>query len=246
MTMAEPDADMARSGASLFDLSDGVQRLKETSPITFAIERLFWVLQIICPGNLLFGTRVGTQRREDQTLDTVGRLARWRSRGIEFLVWLWLVFELELAVGMTLTDRHAVRLIAEIGATWRIADILVVAVNLNVFDRLRRGSTATHRVASLTRTVVLSFVNYLELFILFGLIYACHTDLLARPQVTAFDPYYFSVATQLTIGYGDISPLGGLREIAAAQAIVGFLFGLIVLARLVAFLPRTFAVIEDD
>ena len=54
-----------------------------------------------------------------------------------------------------------------------------------------------------------------------------------RP-ITAF---YFSVITQLTIGYGDVYPMGWMRVLAAAQGLIGAFFAIGVFARAITALP---------
>jgi Ion channel len=46
--------------------------------------------------------------------------------------------------------------------------------------------------------------------------------------------FYFSVITQLTIGYGDVCATGWLRIIAAGQGLIGALFVVAVLGRAVS------------
>jgi hypothetical protein len=81
--------------------------------------------------------------------------------------------------------------------------------------------------------LVLAAINYVELMLWFGLIYSLNYQLLhgAGRPATAF---YFSVITQLTIGYGDVFPTGWLRIIAALQGLIGALFVIVVLGRAVS------------
>ena len=56
---------------------------------------------------------------------------------------------------------------------------------------------------------------------------------------------YSTVSTQLTIGYGDISPISSFRAVASIHGILGFLFIAIVFARFVSMLPKMKSVQED-
>ena len=116
-----------------------------------------------------------------------------------------------------------------------------IKVNVAVFDRLKRRD---NKVASFDRLVVLSFVNFLELCICFGLLYASDWHRLsgAGRSVTAF---YFSAITQTTIGYGDVYPTGYLRIIAACQGIISLVFAALVFTRFVGTLPRINAILDD-
>jgi len=77
----------------------------------------------------------------------------------------------------------------------------------------------------------------------FGLIYLA---LNLKDVYHFYDTFYFSVVTQLTIGYGDIQPLGAAKVVAGVQATVGWALTLLVLARFVSFLPRILDETTDD
>jgi hypothetical protein len=100
---------------------------------------------------------------------------------------------------------------------------------------LRTIAVDITNVISAVRTLTLAAINYVQLMLWFGLVYALNYQLLhgAGQPVTAF---YFSVITQLTIGYGDVYAMGWLRIIAAAQGLIGALFVIVVLGRAVS--PR--------
>ncbi|MCP5036805.1 MAG: two pore domain potassium channel family protein [Rhodobacteraceae bacterium] len=50
--------------------------------------------------------------------------------------------------------------------------------------------------------------------------------------LSGFDRLYFSIVTFTTLGYGDISPSGDFRLLAASQAFMGFIFVPIIIAEL--------------
>ena len=89
-------------------------------------------------------------------------------------------------------------------------------------------------VISPKRTLVLAVINYVELALRFGVIYALNYHSLygvSRP-ITGF---YFSIITQLTIGYGDVYPMGWfLRLVAAVQGLTAALFVILVFGRVIA------------
>jgi hypothetical protein len=217
------------------------RELRAFSPMTWVLERCFHFAQYLSPANVLFGTRVDSQRgfttseaRRERTIS--------RGRQIELYVLCWLVVELCVAsAAPSLRGYWGLLLIL---LAFRVFDILQSVVNLNVFDCLRLG-VRTHYVATLARTLLLSFWNFFELLLCFGAFYSSPVADFDK-VVSAWDAYYFSVITQLTIGYGDIQPLSYTRVAAALQGLCGFTLALFALSRLVAFLPRTEPVLHDE
>jgi hypothetical protein len=130
--------------------------------------------------------------------------------------------------------------------------VVYVFAALHGFEIILRAMAVDLRdVISTVRTLTLAAINYVQLMLWFGLVYALnyqnlidqsHTLSAAlwfqRPvpaePITAF---YFSIITQLTIGYGDVYATGWLRTIAALQGLIGALFVIVVLARAVAAAP---------
>ncbi len=100
------------------------------------------------------------------------------------------------------------------------------------------------------RIVVLGIVNYLELVVYFGAIYAISPqDLMPCGQGAywyspGLSGLYFSTITQMTIGYGDIQPLGWLRAIACVQALCGLGVLVLLIGQFVSALPKVIAVDE--
>jgi hypothetical protein len=113
-------------------------------------------------------------------------------------------------------------------AALRILEIIRGTVNVVLFDE--------GEVASVQRTFILAAINFLELGLCYGLFYALHNDLLAGYRIGALTGFYFSFMTQLTIGVGDVHPIGWLRIVAVIQGLTAALFVLLVLAKIVASL----------
>jgi len=113
-------------------------------------------------------------------------------------------------------------------ASLRAIDIVQISINVSLFDQFRRS----HAVTSIRRSVALTFASYLELMICFGLVYLTLMDRL-RGAERWYDAFYFSVVTQLTIGYGDIQPVGITRLLVVVQAIAGLALVAVVLGRVV-------------
>lgn len=220
------------------------------SLISFGFERFFNALQYLPPQSILGRRHEIHAAEEGQTESQILANTRRNARKIDVYVSGWVAVAAVasiLVLANILQAGGVITWVIWILAALRIIDILQVAVNVSVFDRLR--VPGRHRVASLVRTFVLSIVNYFELLTWFALVYATRPDLLnVRPPASASfaDSLYFSVVTQLTVGYGDILPSGMGRLIAGIQALVGFFFSLIILGRVVALLPRLEPVLHDD
>ncbi len=156
-----------------------------------------------------------------------------RSRRVEGYILAWLGIE------VVLLATEAINLawpawIPRVLALVRILDIFQSSVNMSVFDQLRTDKTLV--ISSAVRTLVLSFLNYIELLVCFAIIYASMHGLLLGSSGW-LDDLYFSVVTQLTIGYGDIRPIGWARLVSVAQGLIAVAFTILIFGRIVSVLP---------
>lgn len=106
---------------------------------------------------------------------------------------------------------------------FRILDICMAHLWVSM---LHRKNGEPHPVASHNRLLVNGFINYIELAGWFALIYHRIPGILheqGKPVHDILACLYFSSITQLTIGYGDITPVGFGRFLAALQAGLGIL-----------------------
>ncbi|WP_411279063.1 ion channel [Gemmatimonas sp.] len=128
-------------------------------------------------------------------------------------------------------------------ATIQIVDSFQSSVHLSVFDQLRTDERVV--ISSAVRTLVLSFLNYLELLICFGIVYVSMLDKLSGADGW-MDAIYFSVVTQLTIGFGDLRPLGVARFVSATQGLVAVACTIVIRGRIVSVLPKIESVIKHS
>jgi len=73
------------------------------------------------------------------------------------------------------------------------------------------ASDVIARPRSYRRSMLLLFINYMEIIFDFGVIYA-HGDFMNAPFTHWFDPVYFSFITSATIGFGDFHPITPLGK----------------------------------
>jgi potassium channel LctB len=217
---------------------DRMKTLRSISPISYAVERVFHALALLSPERLAGPTR---ERIQAKHADVFSRLkaARHRGRRVEAYLCVWLAIE-AAAVAFGTTSRHGwltgIFLALMAG---RILDIIQITGNISLFDRLKLN-WRYYYVENTVRTILLSLVNYVEFIVCFGFIYCVAGrggDVLTFKD-SPYDGYYFSGATQLTIGYGDIVPSGWVKYLALFQGFLGFLYALLILGRFIALLPE--------
>jgi hypothetical protein len=69
----------------------------------------------------------------------------------------------------------------------------------------------------------------------------------ADGAVGALTGFYFSFITQLTIGFGDVYPIGWLRIVAVIQGLTAALFVLLIFGAIVSSLrPLSVKEVEED
>jgi hypothetical protein len=76
---------------------------------------------------------------------------------------------------------------------------------------------------SYKRSMLLLFINYLEIIISFGVLYSCG-DYLNKPFNHWFDAIYFSTINSASIGYGDFYPVTTIGKVLATAQAFLFLF----------------------
>ena len=217
----------------------------DISPFTNVAIWFFHALKWISPWSWMSKLDPHLKNRSQLSPEEVNspEFTRRRVQLVDGYVAAWIAIEISLCARV-LPFQHlstSWKCLVIVIASIRIIEIVQVTVNVAVFDRLKRRD---NKVASFDRLVVLSFVNFLELCICFGLLYASDWHRLsgAGRSATAF---YFSAITQTTIGYGDVYPTGYLRIIAACQGIISLVFAALVFTRFVGTLPRINAILDD-
>lgn len=167
-----------------------------------------------------------------------------RARFVEYYIILWVVFELIVSLTYSCSPYilYSTAFVA-VALTLRIIEIMQVTINVTLFDQM--SGRSDERVASRSRLIILSGINYIELMICFGFIYAINCGYLTNVSEPVAG-FYFSVITQLTIGYGDIAPLSWLRAVAAVQGLIGLLFVVLVFGRFIAALRPIKGTLDPD
>jgi potassium channel LctB len=222
--------------------ADSLETLRKISPLSYGIERVFHILTRISPERLFGPTRVQIQKRFAKSEDRLVA-ARNRGRRIEFYLLLWLAIEASAVVFGTGSQNAWVTWLFSLAVCVRIADIIQITGNISLFDRLKIN-WRYYYIENTVRIILLSLVNYMEFIVCFGFLYCVMGrdghGLVFKDSI--YDGYYFSGVTQLTIGYGDIIPRGGVKYLALFQGFIGFLFTILILGRFISLLPE----ITDD
>jgi len=76
---------------------------------------------------------------------------------------------------------------------------------------------------SYKRSMLLLFLNYIEIILAFAVLYSCG-NFLNKPLNHWFDAVYFSAMTSSTIGYGDFYPVTTIGKVLATIQALLFLF----------------------
>ncbi len=127
------------------------------------------------------------------------------------------------------------RILALLFVTWRIIDTVAVTFRMTLFKEWDYPVVA---ITSHARVITLGILNYVEIWLCFAVMYAIHPGWLRTGgECDWLTPLYFSAVTQLTIGYGDVTPVGSGRGATILQGGIGLLLLVLLLGRFIAGLP---------
>ena len=211
-------------------------------------ERLFHYLKFL-PPQLFIEERIKHQNRL-QTLDQTNRKVEVlkRLKSIEIIIFgfifIYILFSFFIEqINLNNFWRYFVLLIL----TFRLLDLIQVNVNIALFDNLKITTSEETPIFiySSIRSITLAILNFIEIGIIFGFYYSLiHCGALSETNLTSSDKFYFSFVTQLTIGYGDISPTGFFKLIAICQGLLGYFFTILIISRFINLLPTIKSEIE--
>ena len=202
---------------------------------------MFWTLHQLSPARLVRRSRDAHVSSAAFRDDPHGSTVR-RARRVEAYILAWFAIEFAL-LAMSAWSWSWPLWIPRVIVTVRILDIFQQSVNMSVFDQLRSDERIV--ISSAVRTLVLSFLNYLELLVCFGILYSTLPGGLVG-STGWLDDLYFSIVTQLTIGFGDIRPTGVARFVSGAQGLVSVVFTVLMLGRIVSVLPKIDTVMKHS
>ncbi|MFC2134444.1 ion channel [Bacteroidota bacterium] len=224
------------------EANENLNQIREISPITYTFERIFFYLQYVSIANLMFKTRTDIHNENINTSEEEFKNAtKKRGRKIDYYVICCLLVEFTAVITVGLFCNIFDKIIIVI-CVYRVVDIFQSTINMNIFDHLR-VSRKLHQTANTIRSLILSILNYIEIAFCFSIVYFINRDLLYGYS-DKLSAIYFSIITQLTIGYGELHPLGYLRYIVVIHSIFGFLFAILILARLISFVPSVTSVFD--
>jgi hypothetical protein len=174
------------------------------------------------------------------------RQAIKRARKIDRYICACILAEI---IGVALVSRASlvmngwIRWPVMIFAILRLVDIVQVNINLSLFDVLRTGREY-HYMASVVRSIINVILNYFEIILCFGILYRFNEQHLDKARGWT-DAFYFSVVSQVTIGFGEIMPGSSLRWLTALQFILGYFFTALIIGRFISLLPHGRTVAGD-
>lgn len=206
------------------------ESLKDYGWLSHAVERVFALLRY--PSEFLMGLGSGFR----DSFKNPREAEKARSQRIETYLAISILIDLFLLfiVSSGMVSYPALSWLIRGVAGFQIVDIVQVAVNVALFDRLR--SQQERPLASSVRAVLLLTINYAQLAVCFGLLYSTMLWNLKGAN-SWIDAFYFSAITQLTVGYGDVAPMHSAKWFAVLQAGTGTIFLVVVLATMIGLVP---------
>jgi hypothetical protein len=182
---------------------------------------------VLLPSRIVLGPR-------DMGMASLEATAK-RARRVDTYVAIWFCIEIASFVIVTVWPTMLLRWLFLALVSFRVLAICATAIRAALFDRDAVPEGQAPMVASHARMVILGCVNYVELILCFATCYAMWPNNLSH-ATDWFDPLYFSAICQLTIGFGDLYPMGGLRGVSVLQGLIAIAVILLLVGRYIAML----------
>jgi hypothetical protein len=142
---------------------------------------------------------------------------------------------------------------------YRTYELAVYQINVTFLAEYRNKkrrredqSVPQYALHGYRRLVLMSIHNYIEVLLWFAAIYAAFSDQfhIVNGDISLNNivgALYFSVVTMTTLGYGDITPLDWVgAALVGLQVVIGVFLTLIVLARVLALMPKPISMDEFE
>lgn len=217
--------------------------------ITRVIAGIFRFMQKVSLSQLFIQNRVDAFGKSDflnLTADQRRVGAIKRAKRVDIYLLACVAFEIMavIAVSNGLAHIGIIHWTIMILVILRLIDIVQVNINLSLFDVIRTGKELNY-VASAVRLIINVLINYFEIILCFGIIYACNEKYL-NPVSHWTDPFYYSIITQITVGFGQMAPHGILKLVTVLQFILGYFFTALIIGRFISLLPHGRTVAGDS
>ncbi|MFI5200994.1 MAG: ion channel [Candidatus Kapaibacterium sp.] len=216
------------------------------------IERTFYYLQYVSPAGL-FGIppphvqEVYSAVRKNRN-EANAKRAGWVDR---YLAGWWI---LEFVIlGLILfwcdhwTGQSAFFWIVRIIIAVRVFDLVVTTINQNILNYFRYDEAKT---SFALRNLIIVFINFFEVSFIFGLLYLTHNSGIRNHlnvPIHGVDVFYFSLMSQMTVGYGDWLPIDlSTKFLMMIQMCLSFLITVIVIGRLLPSLIPVHDAFQED
>ncbi len=164
---------------------------------------------------------------------------RRQARRVDMFVLIWWILPF---VFWFVTAKHFFPYWLQVSVLALLGLRIVNITFYNLRSALLEDPTPSGQYRSFKRSLALGLVNYAELILCFTAVYAWQPHMLIHHGAFStdwFSPLYFSAITQLTIGYGDITPSGWVRPISCVQGICGLLLLVVTVGLMVSTLRPT-------
>ncbi len=210
-------------------------RVEPHGKFVYFFERVFYFLQFLPPQRFIKNRVDSDDRRSysELTPHEQKSITLKRVPKIDKYIRVWLYIEIAciFLIALKLNTGY-VRWICVVIPLLRLVDILQININILIFDPIRTNHIF---IASRTRLLINALINYFEIILLFGIFYNFSLHNLTDSYIWT-NGFYFSVISQLTVGYGDIHPVHYFKIIATIQIIIGYLFGVLIIGSFLGIL----------